>query len=101
MHFSMLDAKLWYNEKETKNVKVAKMVEFNKTCDQYPCRFKFGNFFSSIIPPPPFPLGKNRSSENAVLEAWVISVAWEIMIKTWGRVLLGGISKKEHFFKIC
>ena len=31
-HFSMLEAKLWYNKAETKSVKVAKMVKFIKTC---------------------------------------------------------------------
>ena len=36
---------------ETKNVKVAKMVESIKTCDQYPCKFDFGDFFSFIILP--------------------------------------------------
>ena len=76
----MLEAKLWHNKTETKNVKVAKMAEFIKTCDQYPRRFNFGNFFNSIIllpSPKPHPLlillGKNRSLENAVREEWVIS----------------------------
>ena len=32
----MLESKLWYNKTETKNVKVAEIVEFIKTCDQYP-----------------------------------------------------------------
>ena len=50
----MLEAKLWQNKTETKNVKVAKMVEFIKTCDQY-C------------------WGQNRSLENAVWDEWVIS----------------------------
>ena len=77
-HFSMLEAKLWHNETEIKNVKVAKIVEFIKTCDQYPRRFSFSNFCNSIIippspPPPPFCLGENRSSENAVRQEWVIS----------------------------
>ena len=40
-HFSMLETKLWHNKTEIKNVKVAKMMEFIKTCDQYPCRFNF------------------------------------------------------------
>ena len=31
----MLEAKLWHNKTETKNVNVAKMVKFVKTCDQY------------------------------------------------------------------
>ena len=48
----MLEAKLWYNKAEMKNVKVAKMVEFIKTCDQYPRRFNFGIFFNYIMPPP-------------------------------------------------
>ena len=47
----MLEAKLWHNKTETKNVKVAKMMEFIKTCDQYPRRFHFGHFFNSIITP--------------------------------------------------
>ena len=47
----MLEAKLCHNKTETKNAKVAKMVEFIKTCDQYPRRFKFGHFFNSIIRP--------------------------------------------------
>ena len=71
-HFSMSEAKLWHNKAEAECVKVAKMVEFIKTCDQYPRRFNFGNFFNSITPPS-FLLGENRSSENAVWEEWVIS----------------------------
>ena len=43
----MLESKLWYNRTETKNAMVAKMVESIKTCDQYPCKFNFGHFFSS------------------------------------------------------
>ena len=38
-HFIMLETKLWHNKTEIKNVKVAKMMEFIKTCDQYPCYF--------------------------------------------------------------
>ena len=55
------------------------VVEFIKTCDQYPRRFNFGNFFNSIlvglilVPPRPFCWGKNRSSGNAAREEWVIS----------------------------
>ena len=51
-HFSMLETKLWHNKTEIKNVKVAKMMEFIKTCDQYPCRFNFCNLFNSITLPP-------------------------------------------------
>ena len=42
----MLEAKLWHNKTEAKNVK---MVEFIKTCDQYLRTFKFDNFINSII----------------------------------------------------
>ena len=45
----MLETKLWCNKTNIKNKKVVKMVEFIKTCDQYPHRFNFGNFFISII----------------------------------------------------
>ena len=70
-HSSMLEAKLWHNKTETKNVKVAKMVEF--ISDQYPRRFDFDNFFNSIILPPSFYWGKIRSSEKVVWEEWVFS----------------------------
>ena len=45
----MLESKLWYNKTDIKSVKGAKMVEFIKTCDYYPCKFNFGRFFMSII----------------------------------------------------
>ena len=45
----MFEAKLWYSKTKTENVKVEKMVEFIKTCDQYPRKFHFGHYFSSII----------------------------------------------------
>ena len=69
--FSMLKTAACYIKTKNKNVKVTKMVEFIKTCDQIPRRFNFGTFFISIIVCPPF--GKNRSSENAVQEEQVIS----------------------------
>ena len=37
----MTESKLWSNKTEIKNVKVAKMVEFLKTCVQYPYKFNF------------------------------------------------------------
>ena len=37
----MLEVKLWHNKTETKNVKIAKTVEFIKTCDHYLRRFNF------------------------------------------------------------
>ena len=43
----MLEFKLWHKKTGTKNVKVTKIVEFIKTRDQYPCKFKLGHFLSS------------------------------------------------------
>ena len=48
------------------------MVEYIKTCDQYPYNFNFDHFFSSIILPP-FCWGKYRFPENAVQVKWVTS----------------------------
>ena len=45
----MLESKLWHKKTETKKVNGAKMVGFNKTCCQYPHKFNFGHFFSSIV----------------------------------------------------
>ena len=55
----MTKSKLWHNKTEIKNVKVAKMVELIKSCDKYPHKFNFGQFFSFLILPP-FCWGKNR-----------------------------------------
>ena len=41
----MLEPKPWHNKTETKNLKVANMMEFIRTCDQYPSKFDFGRFF--------------------------------------------------------
>ena len=76
----MLESKLWHNKIDTKNVKVAKKVEFIKTCDQYPRKFNFDHFFSSIILPLLY-RGKNRSPENAVRVEWVISFC---LGESWG-----------------
>ena len=66
----MLETKLWHNKTETENVKVAKMTEFIKTCDQYPRRLNFGDFFNSIILPPTFIWGKTDLQKTLF---WVIS----------------------------
>ena len=94
----MLESKLWHNKTETKNVNVAKMVEFIKTYDEFPRRFNFGDLFNSIMQPP-LCWRKNRSSENAVWEEWVsfsLGRGRGVMIKTLGRGLLGGMSKNEQ-----
>ena len=38
-HFSMIESKLWHSKTEIKNVKVVKIVDFIKTCYQYPHKF--------------------------------------------------------------
>ena len=94
----MLESKLWHSKTETKNVNVAKMVEFIKTCDEFPRRFNFGNLFNSIMLPPLY-WRKNRSSENAVREEWVsfsLGGGGGNDKKTLGRVLLEGMSKNEQ-----
>ena len=83
----MIESKIWHNKTEIKNVKVVKTVEFIKTCDQYPHKFNFGHFFSSIILPP-FCCGKNRFSENAVQVKQVISFCLR-------ESFIGAISKNE------
>ena len=57
----------------------------------------FGNSFNSISSLP-FLLRKKISSKNAVWEEWngQLPSAWRMMIKTWGRVLLGGMIKNEQ-----
>ena len=59
-------------QKPKENVEVVKMVEFIKTCNQYPNKFNFCHFFSSITLPP-FCWVKNRFSENPVWRKMVIS----------------------------
>ena len=55
----------------------------------------FGIFFNSIIVSP-LSSQEKISSKNTVLEEWQFPSAWRIIIKTCGRVLLGGMSKNEH-----
>ena len=83
----MLESKLWQNKTENENEKVVKIVKFFKTCDQYPHKFIFGYFFSSIILSP-FCWGKNIFSKNR---------GWRgVMIRAWGKVLLRAMSKNEQ-----
>ena len=51
----MFAAKLWQNKTESKNVKVAKIVEFIETYDHYPRRFIFETFSTHNHHPPPPP----------------------------------------------
>ena len=70
------------------------MVEFIKTCSQYPCWFWW--FFQLHNPLTPLSAQEKIPPENAVQEEWGISVFLGIMIKTWGKALLGGMSKMEQ-----
>ena len=90
----MLEAKLLHNKTETKTIKVAKMVKFIITCNQY--FVNFGNFFNYINLSLLFLLRKKYLQK--MLFGWngQFLSAWGIMIKTWGRVLLGGMVKKEQ-----
>ena len=56
----------------------------------------FGNFFQPHNLLTPFSVEEKISSENAVREEWAIPVCLWIMKKTWGRILLGGMSKIEQ-----
>ena len=109
-HFSMLEAKLWHNKTEIKTVKVSKMVGFIRTCDQYPHKINFDNFFNSmilILPQRPTPSSSPpplSAREKIDLQKLLFGrngnfpSAWGggVMIITWGRVLLWGISKNEQ-----
>ena len=66
----MLEAKLRHNKIKTKNVKVAKMVEFIRTCDHTLVGLILVFFSTPLLH---FLLEKKKSSENAVREEWVIS----------------------------
>ena len=68
-----------------------KWWNFIKTSHQYPRKFNLGHFFSSIILPL-FCRGRKRCSE----EMGNFLLPGVIMIRTWERVLLGGMNKHEQ-----
>ena len=78
----MLEAKVLHKKTYTKNVKVAKMMEFIKTCGRYLCQFCYF-FFQLHHPLPPFSSGKNIL-KNAVFEEWAIPVCLEDNDKNLG-----------------
>ena len=83
----MLESELRHNKTGTNNVKVAKMMEFIKTCDQYPRKFNFGHLFSSIILP--LSAGENRFSKTVLCgKMGRFLLPGMVMIKSWRRVLL-------------
>ena len=72
------------------------MVEFIKTCDQYPCKFNFGHIFSSVL----FP----HSAEKSIFQSTFLGemgnffLPGVVMIKTWRWVIFGVMSKQIQFF---
>ena len=75
------------------------MVKFIKTCDQYPHKFHFGYFFSSIILTP-FCEGKIDFQKNAPWRNWVTSFCQEDDEKNLGEILVWKVIKIDyiHFF---
>ena len=61
----------------------------------------FGNFFSYIILSPLFLLRKKYIQIMLFGRNGQVPSAWGIMIKAWGRVLLGGMSKIEQMTYKC
>ena len=61
----------------------------------------FGNFFSYIILSPLFLLRKKYLQIMLFGRNGQVPSAWGIMIKAWGRVLLGGMSKIEQMTYKC
>ena len=85
-------------QKKNKNVQVAKIVKFIKTCDQYPLRFHFVNFFICKFSNFFNCWGKNRSSENAAWEEWVISFCLGDNDKNLGGEFCLGVWVKTNRF---
>ena len=89
----MRESRLWYNKTETKNAKVAKMVEFIKTCDQYRRKFNFHHFFSSIISPVSA-RGKYKKHCSGKMSNFLDPGV--VMTKNGGIILLGDMSKVKE-----
>ena len=64
----MLECKLWHIKAVSKTVKGANMVEFIKTCNQYPHKFNFGHFFSSLIVSSPSPISAGGNTFSKKLD---------------------------------
>ena len=93
----MLESKLWHNKTDTKKAKCAKMVGLNKTNCQYPHKFYFGHFFSSIVSfLSPLSTGGINFQKNAAWGKWLISfILPRGDDKNRGAVLLREMSKCE------
>ena len=73
------------------------MVEFIKTCDQYPCKFNFGHFFSSLIL---LPFCWEKIQKMLCGGNGKFPPAWSVNDKNLGEIFALGHSKNEqiHFF---
>ena len=88
----MLESKLSYNRAETKNVFVAKKVEFIKTCNQYPCLILV--IFST---PQSSSLSAEEKYKKSCLGEMVnFFLPGVVLIRTWGKFLLRDIRKNEQ-----
>ena len=100
LHFSLLQSKLCHNKTETKKVKVANGgIKFIKTYDEYLCKFISGPIFGSIV----LLLSAGEKQILKTLfwgEMGNIFLPGVVMIKSWGRVLLQGMSKQTKFFDL-
>ena len=67
-------------------------MKFIKTCDQYPCKFNFGHFFSSTIL---LPFCWEKIQKTLLRDMVNFLLPGVVMIRTWGRFLLRYISKNE------
>ena len=92
----MNGSKLWRNKTEIRNVKSAQIVEFIKTCDQYPHKFNLVIFSSMILPLSAG--GKIDFQKNAVLVKWVIFFSLEEYFAERGG---GGMSTNEKIQFFC
>ena len=73
------------------------MVIIIKTCDQYPYKFHFGYFFSSIIVTP-FCEGKIDFQKKAPWRNWVISFCLKDDEKNLGEILVWKMIKITNIF---
>ena len=93
-HFSMLESKLWHNKIETTNVKVAKDGGIYQNLNPIPSHAGFiliilFQLYNSL--PLSFCWGKQVLRKCC--SEWMTNFR---LIWTWGRVLLGGLSKNDQ-----
>ena len=69
-------------------------MRFIKICYQYPHKFNSGHSSSSLIAP--FCWGGIDFQETLPGRNGKFCFSWMLMIKAWGRVLFGDMSKNEQ-----